>query len=80
MVDIATSYNKWLAESSDLPKLYINAEPGFFAADIAKAIKNWPNLRSVNVKGLHFVQEDSPNEIGQYVAEFVRDVSPDSKL
>jgi haloalkane dehalogenase len=28
----------------------------------------------VTVKGRHFVQEDSPDEIGQVVADFVRPV------
>ena len=78
VVDIIDNYNKWLAQSADLPKLYINAEPGGMSQAIVKATKGWPNLRSVTVKGGHFIQEDSPDEIGQYVAEFVRGVSCDS--
>ena len=80
VIDVTVNYNKWLTQSTDLPKLYINADPGLISADIAEAIKGWPNLRSVTVKGLHFLQEDSPDEIGQYLAEFVRGVSPDRKL
>ena len=79
MVEIATNYNKWLAQSTDLPKLHIHAEPGSFAPWIAKVIKDWPNLRSVSAKGLHFLQEDSPDEIGKYVAEFVRGIGLHSK-
>ena len=33
-----------------------------------------PGLTEVTVKGRHFVQEDSPGEIGQAVADFVRRV------
>ena len=80
VVGIFNNYSKWLAQSTDLPKLFINADPGFFSPNIAEAIKDWPNLQSVTVKGLHFLQEDSPDEIGQHVAEFLRGVSPDSKL
>ena len=79
VIDIVNNYNKWLAQSADLPKLYINSDPGLLSSKIAEAIKDWPNLRSVTVKGLHFLQEDSPDEIGKYVAEFVRGVSPDTK-
>ena len=79
VIDTATNYNKWLAQSTDLPKLYINADPGVLSASISEVIKDWPHLRTVTVKGLHFIQEDSPDEIGQYVAEFVRGVSCDSE-
>ena len=78
VVDVVDNYNKWLAQSADLPKLHINAEPGLVSADIVKETKGWPNLRSATVKGLHFIQEESPDEIGQYVAEFVRGVTYDS--
>ena len=71
VVEIAENYNKWLADSSDVPKLYIDGEPGFFSSAIRKTVSNWKNLRSVSVKGLHFLQEDSPVEIGQAVARFL---------
>ena len=61
-----------------MPKLYIDADPGVTSAFDREVIKGWPNLRSATVKGLHFIQEDSPDEIGQYVAEFVRGVGYDS--
>ena len=53
--EIATIYNKWLAQSADLPKLYINADPGVLSASISEVIKGWPHLRTVTVKGLHFI-------------------------
>ena len=80
VIDIATNYNKWLAKSADVPKLYINADPGFLSPHNVEAIKGWPNLRSTTVKGLHFIQEDLPDEIGKYVAEFVRGVGCDKSL
>ena len=79
VVDLVDNYSKWLSQSTDLPKLQINAEPGILSPRIVGATKGWPNLRSATVKGLHFIQEDSPDEIGQYVAEFVRGVTYDSE-
>jgi len=35
-------------------------------------IRAWPNLTETTVSGLHFVQEDSPDEIGTAIAQFVR--------
>jgi haloalkane dehalogenase len=62
----------WLAHS-DVPKLFINAEPGaIITGRIRDAVRRWPNQREVRVKGSRFIQEDSPDEIGAAVAEFVR--------
>ena len=73
MVEFASNWSKWLASSKDIPKLYINAEPGFFSPMILEHTKNWPNQKVVNVKGLHFLQEDSNNEIGLAIKKFLQD-------
>jgi haloalkane dehalogenase len=68
---IMESYAAWLA-SSDLPKLFINAEPGaILVGDHREFCRRWPNQREVTVKGSHFVQEDSPHEIGRALADWV---------
>ena len=72
--DMVTSYNKWLSEDMTIRKLYIDAEPGFFAPFIRKAIADWPNLEQTKAKGLHFLQEDSPDVIGQAVTKFIQSV------
>jgi len=65
------SYAKWL-QSSQLPKLFINADPGSILVGKQRDFcRTWPNQTEVTVKGTHFIQEDSPNEIGQAVAAFV---------
>jgi haloalkane dehalogenase len=65
-------YAAWLA-TSDVPKLFINAEPGSILTGRQRDLcRRWPNQTEVTVKGLHFVQEDSPDEIGDAVADFVR--------
>jgi haloalkane dehalogenase len=33
--------------------------------------RTWPNQTEVTVAGSHFVQEDSPDEIGRAVAEWL---------
>ena len=67
-------YGAWLA-SSEVPKLFINAEPGSILTGRQRDIcRRWPQQTEVTVKGLHFIQEDSPDEIGDAVADFVRSV------
>ena len=70
----ATDYGSWLSQC-DLPKLFINAEPGSILVGPQREFcRSWPNQTEVTVKGIHFVQEDSPDEIGQAVAEFVKGI------
>ncbi len=68
VVEIVQSYADWLA-SSDLPTLFINADPGAILTGPPREFcRSWPNQTEVTVSGNHFVQEDSPDEIGQAVA------------
>jgi haloalkane dehalogenase len=72
VVSIADDYSKWLAQS-DVPKLFVNAEPGAILTGSQREFcRAWPNQEEVTVRGVHFVQEDSPHEIGEAVAAFVR--------
>ena len=69
---IVETSEKWLA-GSDVPKLFINGEPGSILTGRAREVcRAWPNQSEVTVKGAHFVQEDSPHEIGEAVAQFVK--------
>ena len=63
----------WLAQSQ-VPKLFVNAEPGAILArgHARQLVRSWPNQTEVTVSGIHFIQEDSPHEIGAAVADFVR--------
>jgi haloalkane dehalogenase len=71
---IVDGYGRWLA-ASPVPKLFVNAEPGSILVGAQREwCRRWPNQREVTVKGRHFVQEDSPAEIGRAIAEFVRTV------
>jgi len=68
--EIVQAYADWLA-ASDVPKLFVNAEPGaILVGDQRDFCRGWPNQREVTVKGMHFVQEDAPDEIGQAIADW----------
>lgn len=68
---IVETYGRWLSQSG-LPKLLVLAEPGaIIRGPTRDACRGWPNQREVTVKGRHFLQEDSPHEIGAALAEFV---------
>lgn len=74
VVEIVETYSKWLS-TSELPKLFINADPGSILIGPQREFcRSWPNQTEVTVKGLHFIQEDSPDEIGQAIADFVRKI------
>ncbi len=71
VAQIAAAYAKWLA-TCDLPKLFVNAEPGSILVGPQREFcRTWPNQQEVTVRGSHFIQEDSPAEIGRAIAAFV---------
>jgi haloalkane dehalogenase len=71
VVAIVDSYAKWMA-ANILPKLFINADPGTILIGKQREFcRTWPNQQEVTVKGLHFIQEDSPEEIGQAITGFL---------
>ena len=75
VVEIVTAYGEWLSKS-DIPKLFINAEPGAILVGKTRDFcRTWPNQEEVTVKGIHFIQEDSPDEIGQSIAKFIRKIN-----
>ncbi len=75
VIAIVERYGAWLSRSQ-IPKLFINAEPGSLVVGRLRDLcRRWPNQREVTVKGLHFVQEDSPSEIGAALHAFVASLS-----
>jgi haloalkane dehalogenase len=75
MVDLVASYGEWMASNQKLPKLFINADPGSILTGKArKFCRTWPNQKEVTVAGTHFIQEDSPAEIGIAVAEWLKTI------
>lgn len=71
VVALVRDYGLWLA-ASDVPKLFINADPGSILIGAQREFcRGWPNQREVTVTGAHFIQEDSPTEIGQAIADWI---------
>jgi haloalkane dehalogenase len=72
VVAIVSDYSAWLSHS-DVPKLFVNAEPGaLLTGRVRDYVRTWPNQSEITVAGKHFIQEDSPDEIGSAIADFVR--------
>jgi len=70
---IVSAYADWLS-TSDVPKLFLKAEPGALlavGANLERA-RSWPSQTEVTVAGVHFIQEDSPDEIGHAIAEWMK--------
>ena len=74
VVATVEEYGAWLAQC-DVPKLFVKGEPGAIIRGRAlDFVRTWPNQTEVTVPGVHFIQEDSADEIGAAVASFVRAV------
>ena len=71
VTQIATDYAEWMAQN-DLPKLFVNAEPGaILLGAVREFCRSWRNQTEVTVAGNHFLQEDSPDEIAQAIADWL---------
>lgn len=74
VVAVVEHYAHWLAES-DVPKLFIDAEPGGFLIGAQREFcRSWPNQQTVLLKGAHFLQEEAPEDLGKAIARFIADV------
>ncbi|MFT5482212.1 MAG: haloalkane dehalogenase [Halieaceae bacterium] len=72
VAELMHDYGQWLAKDASVPKLFVNADPGTVLIGRQREFcRSWPNQKEVTVKGLHFIQEDSPDEIGQAVVSWL---------
>lgn len=70
VVKIIGEYSQWLTQT-EIPKLFVNAEPGvMIAGEVEDYVRSWPNITEVTVPGLHYVQEDSPELIGEALVDW----------
>ncbi len=69
---IAAAYADWLA-TSGVPKLFVRGEPGalLVSGALVDFVRGWPAQTEVTVAGVHFLQEDSPDEIGRAIADWM---------
>lgn len=69
---IVDDYAQWMS-SNDIPKLFINAEPGaILTGPLRDYCRQWKNQQEVTVAGSHFIQEDSPHEIGEAISNWMK--------
>ena len=72
VVKIVEDYGAWLS-TCDTPKLFISAKPGSILTGCQRDFcRSWPNQTEVTVAGAHFIQEDSPHEIGAAIADWMQ--------
>ncbi len=70
VIDIVNEYSDFM-KKNHIKKLFINAEPGSILIGRQREFcRNWLNQEEVTVKGLHFIQEDSPFEIAKAIKEW----------
>ncbi|MGV8997422.1 MAG: haloalkane dehalogenase [Parvibaculaceae bacterium] len=75
VVELVQSYADWMAQN-EIPKLFINAEPGAILTGAQREFcRSWKNQKEVTVKGIHFLQEDSPHEIGRAISDWLRELT-----
>ena len=71
---VVSEYSYWLSVS-DIPKLFIDGDPGaILIGEQRNFCRSWPNQKEIKVSGSHFVQEDSPYEIGEAIYEWLQDI------
>jgi haloalkane dehalogenase len=70
VVERVSAYAKWMA-GNDVPKLFVNAEPGAILVGAQREFcRQWPNQTEVTVNGIHFIQEDAGREVGEAIARW----------
>ena len=71
---IVDDYSSWMS-INEIPKLFINADPGSILTGKQREFcRKWKNQQELTVKGNHFIQEDSPNEIGEAISKWYRNL------
>jgi haloalkane dehalogenase len=72
VAQITADYAQWMVES-DIPKLFVNAEPGaILIGAVREFCRRWKNQSEITVSGSHFIQEDSGPAIGKAVAGWIK--------
>ncbi len=71
---IVEDYASWMSVN-EIPKLFINADPGaILIGEQREFCRKWKNQKEITVKGSHFIQEDSPHEIGDAISEWLQSI------
>jgi haloalkane dehalogenase len=73
---IVTDYAAFMVDSP-IPKLFVRGNPGSILRDGGSevaACRHWANQQEVEVSGMHFLQEDSPDAIGEAIRRFFKNL------
>ena len=71
---ITEDYSSWMSVN-EIPKLFINADPGaILIGEQREFCRKWKKQKEITVKGAHFIQEDSPHEIGDALSNWVQSI------
>ena len=71
---IVDDYSSWMS-INEIPKLFINADPGSILTGKQREFcRKWKNQQELTVKGNHFIQEDSPNEFGEAISKWFKNL------
>jgi haloalkane dehalogenase len=71
VVDIVQGYAEWMGRT-EIPKLFINGDPGLgLAGEPREFCRGWPNQTEVTVPGLHYLQEDNPDLVGEALSRWL---------
>ena len=74
VIEMINRCGEWLS-ASQLPKLFINAYPGSILTGRQRDFcRTWPNQQERTVQGIHYMQEDSPHQIGEAIADFLKSI------
>ena len=74
VVDIVREYSEFM-KINNIKKLFINADPGsILIGQQREFCRKWKNQQELTVKGNHFIQEDSPKEIGEAISNWYRNL------
>jgi haloalkane dehalogenase len=71
VTEIVRTYGEWLSRSA-IPKFFIHTDPGTMSASALAVCRAWPAQSEISVRGLHYPQEDSPDEVGQGLMNWVQ--------
>ncbi|OPH58127.1 haloalkane dehalogenase [Paenibacillus ferrarius] len=74
VTDIVTTYGEWLAQCS-IPKLFVKCDPGTMPSSQVDFCRTWPAQTEITVRGRHYPQEDSPDEIGAALAAWLKEMT-----
>ena len=75
IVDLVSRYRDWLSASL-VPKLFINADPGaILTGRMREVCRQWPNQTEVTVPGVHFIQEDAPEQITAAIYDWLWEIT-----